>query len=192
MLADMRSGLLGGTFDPPHLGHLVLAEAALTQLDLADVVLVPAGDPWQKDDDITPADDRLQMTRLAVDGIHGMRVDDREVRRAGPSYTAETVREWREEGTTPVLVLGADAAAGLPTWHDPDVLAGVDVAVAPRIGTTRLQVEEAVGRPVTWLDAPMIDLCSTDLRRRFAVGLSNRFLVPEPVRTHVRTHNLYR
>lgn len=188
----MRSGLLGGTFDPPHLGHLVLAEAALTQLDVDGVVLVPAGDPWQKDDVVSSADDRLQMTRLAVDGIDGMRVDDREVRRAGPSYTAETVREWHREGTTPVLVLGADAAIGLPTWHDPAMLAGVELAVAPRPGVDRAAVETAVGRPVEWLDAPEIDLSSTDLRRRFAAGLSNRFLVPDPVRDHVRAHHLYR
>jgi nicotinate-nucleotide adenylyltransferase len=188
----MRSGLLGGTFDPPHLGHLVLAEAALTQLGVEAVVFVPAGDPWQKPDDITDAEDRLQMTRLAVDGIDGMRVDDREVRRAGPSYTADTVREWQQEGTTPVLVLGADTAAGLTTWHDPHVLAEIDLAVAPRPGTDRATVEAAVGRTVTWLDAPEIVLSSTELRRRFAAGLSNRFLVPDPVRDHVRDHHLYR
>lgn len=190
MLARMRLGVLGGTFDPPHLGHLVLADAALEQLDLAKVAWVPAGDPWQKGDQ-SDANDRLQMTRLAVDGIGDMVVDDREVVRAGPSYTMDTLDALRAEGLDPVLIVGADTAVGMPTWHRAREVVEVAVAVAPRPGTSRDEVESALRREVTWLDSPPLDLSATDLRRRLAGGMSTRFLIPERVSAYAISRGLY-
>ena len=131
------------------------------------------------------------MTRLAVDGIRDMVVDDREVVRAGPSYTVDTVESLRAEGVEPVLLVGADAAAGMPSWHRVDALAKVEVAVAPRPGTTRLEVEESLGRSVAWLDMPPLDLSATDLRRRLAARMSTRHLVPERVAAYAISRGLY-
>lgn len=192
MLADMRRGLFGGTFDPPHLGHLVMADAALDQLDVADVAWVTAGDPWQKaGSTVAPADDRLQMTALAVDGMDGMLIDDSEVRRDGPTYTVDTLEAWQADGVTAVLVVGADAAAGIPGWHRAEAFDDVEIAVAPRPGTTHADVEAALGRTVIWLDTPELAISATDLRRRFAVGLSTRHLVPDPVRAYAISRQLY-
>lgn len=186
----MRRGLLGGTFDPPHVGHLVMADGMLDQVGVDVVAWVPAGDPWQKSGR-SPAEDRLQMTRLAVDAMDGMTIDDREVTRDGPTYTVDTVEAWRADGLTPVLVVGADAAAGIPSWHRPEGLLDVEIAVAPRPGTDRSEVEAALGRPVHWLDLPPLDISSTDLRRRIRAGLSTRHLVPDPVRDYANERHLY-
>jgi nicotinate-nucleotide adenylyltransferase len=188
----MRRGLLGGTFDPPHVGHLVLADAALTQLDVECVSWVPAGQQWQKDGSgVSPVADRLQMVRLAVDGMGGMCIDEREIRRQGPSFTADTVAELRSEGVEPVLVMGADTAVGIPTWERFEALGDVVVAVAPRPGTHREHVERVLGARVVWLDAPELEISATDLRRRFAERLSTRHLVPDRVRDHILERRLY-
>ncbi len=186
----MRLGVLGGTFDPPHIGHLVMADAAMQQLDLPKVSWLPTGDPWQKDR-VTPAHDRLQMTRLAVDGVGDMVVDDREVVRAGPTYTVETLDSLRAEGVEPVLIMGADTAAGIPGWHRSAELGEVEIAVAPRPGTPREVVEAAVVGPISWIDTPPLDLSATDLRRRLTEGLSTRFLIPERVSAYARSRGLY-
>lgn len=185
----MRRGLLGGTFDPPHIGHLVLADAAHTQLGI-DVAWMPAGDPWQKDDVRTVAS-RMEMVRLTIEGLDGMHLDDREARRGGPTYTVDTIRSLRADGVEPVLILGADAAVGIPTWDRAEQLDDVEVAVAPRPGIRPIEVEAVLGDRVRWLDMPPLDVSSTDLRRRMRASLSVRHLVPEAARRYAVERNLY-
>lgn len=187
----MRIGLIGGTFDPPHVAHMVVAEAAFGQLDLDQVRFLPAGAPWQKaGTPVTAARHRWGMTVATTSGISYLQADGREMARSGPSYTIDTLTDL--EGTIPTLILGADTAARIRTWHRPEeVLERARIAVAPRPGTTRSAVEDAVGGPVEWLDIPPLAISGTELRRRAAAGHSLRFLVREPVREYIAAHGLY-
>ena len=187
----MRRALLGGTFDPPHLAHLVVGEAALTQMEVDVVTFMPAGRPWQKADrSVSDADHRWAMTLLAVDGREGFEADDREVRRDGWTYTVDTLETFPADDEV-VLVLGADAARSRRSWHRAgEVLNRVSVAVAPRGGVDRAEIQERIGDH-TWLDVPEIDLSGTMLRDRVRRGLSIRYLVPEAVRRHVLENSLY-
>jgi len=184
--------ILGGTFDPPHIAHLAAGEAAYEQLGVDTVTFLPAGRPWQKaDTTVSGARHRLRMTELAVGGIDHFTVDDREVSRDGWTYTFDTVTEIGEVET--VLILGADSARGLPTWYRADELLGrVRIAVVPRPGIDRVEVERALGGDVVWIDTPALDLSGTMLRRRVADGRSIRFLVPESVLAYITEHALYR
>jgi nicotinate-nucleotide adenylyltransferase len=193
MLAPVRRGILGGTFDPPHIAHLVAAETAYRQLGLDVVTLIPAGSPWQKADrGVTDVHHRLAMTELAVSGIGYLEVDDREVRRQGPTYTIETIESY-PVGDEVVLVLGADAAAGLGGWHRADELRRrATFAVMPRPGVATTAVEDAL-RPASpaWLDTPELTISATELRSRAGRGGSIRFLVPDGVWSYAEAHRLY-
>jgi nicotinate-nucleotide adenylyltransferase len=187
----MRRVVFGGTFDPPHVAHLVAAETAYRQLGADRVTFIPAGDPWQKSDrQVTAASERFEMTRLAVAGVDYFEADGREVDRNGPTYTFDTVMSF--PGTDElVLVMGADSAAGLRTWHRwEEIVARATVAVVPRAGTGRSSVDQVVAAAV-WLDMPELALSSTEIRRRIATGASARFLLPVPVWRHVVDHGLY-
>ena len=188
----MRIGLLGGTFDPPHIAHLVVAEAAFRQLRLDAVWLVPAGWPWQKEGSlITPAEHRWGMTVAAVEGIRYLEGDDREVARPGPTYTFDTVSCLPDHEVT--LILGADVASRIASWHrSTELQEMVSIAVAPRPGADPDTVEDAVISRVKWLDVPQLDISGTDLRRRARAGQSLRFLVPEGVWSYIETRGLYR
>ena len=183
--------IFGGTFDPPHFAHLAAGEAAHDQLGLDAVTFIPAGRPWQKaGQDVSAARHRLRMTELAVEGIEYFTVDDREVHRDGWTVTIDTVESFDEERV--VLIVGADAAGGIPTWHRAnELLDRVQIAVVPRPGIERADVESAVRRDIVWLDMPPIDLSGTMLRRHVAEGRSIRFLVPDPVLNYVTEHQLY-
>jgi len=183
----VRRGLLGGTFDPPHLVHLIAGDAALRQLGLDEVTFLPAGAPWQKAGrDVSDALHRWEMTRAAVEGVEGFRADDREVRRDGWTYTIDTMGQF--PGDELVLILGADAAAGLPTWHRAsEVIAAADLAVVPRPGVDR-GVVEATGARITWLDVPELAVSGTMLRARRRAGLGIRFFVTEGVHRYVVEH----
>jgi nicotinate-nucleotide adenylyltransferase len=183
--------ILGGTFDPPHIAHLAAGEAAYEQLHADTVTFLPAGRPWQKAGNaVSGASDRLRMTELAIEGIDHFTLDDREVHRDGWTYTIDTVTGIGEPDL--VLILGADSAQGLPTWHRADeLLDRVRIAVVPRPGIDRADVERALGSDVTWIDTPALDLSGTMLRRRVADRRSIRFLVPEQVLTYISDHHLY-
>ena len=187
----MRRALLGGTFDPPHLAHLVVGEAALTQLGVDAVVFIPAGRPWQKADrSVSDARHRWAMTQLAVQGRDGFEADDREVNRDGWTYTMDTLESFPDDDDL-VLVLGADAARNIRSWHRAaEVLDRAQVAVAPRAGIEPDEIGESVGDHA-WLDIPEIELSGTMLRDRVRRGRSIRYLVPEPVRLHVIENSLY-
>jgi nicotinate-nucleotide adenylyltransferase len=193
MLSGVRRALLGGTFDPPHVAHLVAGEAAFRRLGVERVDLIPAGAPWQKEGrGVSGAEDRWEMTRLAVEGVEYFAADDREVRRDGPTYTVDTLASY-PAGDELWLVLGADAAAGIRSWHrSSEVLSRARLAVAPRPGTDRKVVEQAVGEAVVWLDVPGMAVSGTMLRARVAAGSSIRFLVPEAVFAYVERRGLYR
>ncbi|MGI9666943.1 MAG: nicotinate-nucleotide adenylyltransferase [Acidimicrobiia bacterium] len=184
-------GILGGTFDPPHVGHLSVANAAIEQLGLDEVRFVPAGDPWQKADEyVTEARHRLAMTRLAAAEDPRFVVDDIEIRRDGPSYMIDTVETYAEPC---VLILGTDAAAGIPTWHrGSELLRKVEIAVVGRPGVAPEDVEKALERPVLRLDMPSVEVSGTAIRTHVASGFSPRFLVPGPVCDYIDSNELYR
>ncbi len=187
----MRRGILGGTFDPPHIAHLFVAESAFRELDLDIVTFLAAGGPWQKSDRVvTPADDRWEMTRLAVEPIAYFEADDREVRRDGWTYTVDTLAEFDDDYL--VLILGSDAAAGLPTWRRIDeVLQMAQLAVAPRPGTSPSDVEAVLPVGFHRLSGPELDLSGALLRARVAEGRSIRFLVPDAVDAYIEARGLY-
>jgi nicotinate-nucleotide adenylyltransferase len=191
MLWIVRRGILGGTFDPPHLAHMVAGEAAYRELGLSVVTFLPAGVPWQKSGlEVTGADRRWEMTRRTVAGIDYFEADSREIMRSGPTYTADTLASYPDSDEI-FLILGADAAAGLPTWSRPDdVLARARVVVMPRPGMESSRVESAVG-PVHWLDTPLLPISGTLLRARRRSGASLRFLVHDEVLAYIESSGLY-
>ena len=193
MLHIVRRGILGGTFDPPHLAHLFAGEAAYRDLNLDVVNFIPAGAPWQKAGrKVTSAEDRWQMTLLAVEGVSYFEADDREIRRDGWTYTIDTLHSFPDDEEL-VLIMGADTAKGLPTWHRADdVLQRASIAVVPRPGVARNEVEEvlAAGRWV-WLDTPAVKLSGTMLRRQAQAGRSVRFLVRDGVWRYIEERGIY-
>ncbi len=185
--------MFGGTFDPPHIGHLVMATDVLEALSLDRVLMVCAGEPWQKVGvvEVSPATDRLAMLEAAADGLDGLEVCDIEVRRSGPTYTVETLEELAllYPGAELHLVLGADAASGIPTWHDHERLADLcRIAVVDRPGSS---IAVPDGLEVQRVDAPRLEVSSTELRQRVADGRSIRFLVPDPVISVIEGRGLY-
>ena len=166
-------------------------EAAFRQLGLDVVTYVPAGRPWQKADRaVSDADHRWEMTRASTSGVDYFEADDREVRRNGWTYTIDTLASFADDDLT--LILGADAAERIMTWHRAsEVIEQVTTAVLPRPGTDRASVEQAVSVGVTWLDAPGIGISGTMLRKRVAAGNSIRFLVREPVWRYITENGVY-
>ena len=183
-------GILGGTFDPPHIAHLAMARAAERQLVLDVIRLMPAGDPWQKaDTGVSDLVDRLAMAELLAQEEPFIVVDETELDRQGPTYTIETVEGLDEKC---VLILGADAALGVPSWHRADELIDlVEFAVVPRPGTDRGDVDAAIGRPITWLDVELSDISSTRIRKLARSGASIKELVPPSVAGYIDEHSLY-
>jgi len=186
-----RVGVFGGTFDPPHLGHLALAEWARGRLGLSRVLFVPAGQPPHKRaGSVSAARHRLAMTRLATRGNPAFVVSPLEAEREGPSFTVDTLRELkrRERGARLVLLIGEDSLDEFSTWRDPDaILTLATLAVAERPGP------RGRGRrpPCVWLENPRLDISSSTLRRRVRAGHSLRYLVPDAVIAYIRRHRLY-
>ena len=200
----MRVGVLGGTFDPPHLGHLILAQEALQALGLSRVLFVPAGEPWRKAGrELSPRDHRLAMVRLAVEGNPGLAVSTTEVDRPGPSYTAETLAELREQfdsETELFFIMGADSLADFPRWHQPlRILELARLAVAERAPLGDEGFDEGIPaepaetqrQRVVWLPMPLIAISASAVRERVRQGLSIRYWVPEAVEEYIRSHCLY-
>ncbi len=197
----MPLGLLGGTFDPPHLGHLVLGECAREQFGLDQVRFLPAGDPWRKAArGVTPAADRLTMTRLAVEGNPSFCVDAREFERPGPTYTIDTLRELRAEGAEViVLILGSDALADMPAWREPEAIAVLArLAVAPKgagageSASLASQAGMSASAPPLVVEMPPLAISSTLVREQVHAGKSVRYLVPAAVEAYIRERGLYR
>jgi nicotinate-nucleotide adenylyltransferase len=198
----VRIGILGGTFNPPHLGHLVCAQEAYLQLELDRVMLMPARIPPHKPVQDEPgAAHRLELCRLAFARDEGrFEVSDLEVRRTGTSYTVDTLAELQSRAPDSELhlIVGADIAAGLPKWREPErVLSLATLAVAERPGTERAAVERALGElggseRARFFDMPEIGVSSTMLRGRVRAGQPIRYLAPDAVAAYVERHNLYK
>ena len=203
-----RLGILGGTFDPVHLGHLALAEEVRETLDLARVLFLPAGDPWQKvGTGVTPGAIRFALVERAIADNPGFAASRLEIDRTGPTYTAETLAAIadaeRAAGREPDLwfILSAEALAGLHTWRDPDrVLALAHLAVVPRADDAEDLAAAAErfaahfpGRSdrAVFLPGPRLAISSTLIRARVAAGRSIRYLVPETVAAAIREYALY-
>ncbi len=198
-------GIMGGTFDPIHLGHLAVAEEAREALGLERVLFVPAGLPPHKPDrPVTAPAHRVAMIELAIAGHPAFELSRLETDRSGPSYTADTLALLaageRAAGRTPdlVLVLSAETFRELPTWHEPErLLDACRVAVVPREGYPApgraWLAEHFPGREdrVTLLDGPRLGVSSTAIRRRVARGRSIRYLVPAAVEAYIAEHHLY-
>jgi nicotinate-nucleotide adenylyltransferase len=192
--APRRAGLFGGTFDPPHVGHLVTAVNVRHALDLDVVVMMVANVPWQKEGSrrITPADDRLAMVEAAVRDVPGLVPGRHEIDHGGPSYTADTLatlgRQW--PGVELFTIVGDDAAAALTTWERYDeVVTLSSLVVVDRPGG---RFDLPVG--VDWLrvEVPRLEVSSTDLRARFSDGRPLDYLVTQPVLDVIRRRGLYR
>ena len=197
----MNIGVLGGTFDPIHIGHLILAEEARVKLELNEVNFVPAGYPWLKiDRAITPAIHRVEMVRLAIAANPCFKLCTIEVGKMGPSYTVDTILMLQEQlGTQANLffILGHDALTDLSLWKEPGKLIQMcRLAVAPRLSSLNSESLErsipGLSARIIPLDMPLIEISSTEIRRRLAEGLSVRYLVPDSVEKYMTEHKLYR
>lgn len=188
-------GVLGGTFDPIHIGHLLLGETAREELSLDKVFFIPAGRQWRKEEadrDITAAAHRLEMVRLAIAGNEAFEASSMEIEREGPSYTAETLGALRAE--TPDsrfwFIIGADALADMPRWYEVErIFELASVCVAGRPGGREAGLPFV--KRVTWLDMPEIEISSTSIRDRVRSGRSVRYMVPDRVGHYIAEHGLY-
>jgi nicotinate-nucleotide adenylyltransferase len=187
----VRTGILGGTFDPIHIAHLHAWETALHQANLDRVLFIPAGRPWQKDEaGVMAPEHRLEMTRLAIEGVEGFALDDQEVRRDGPTFTADTLISFSDEEEL-FLILGADAASRIQTWDRfKDVLARTTVLVLPRPGTDSMVIADLIPDAV-YLDMAVLEVSGTDIRNIARDGQPFRFLVTEAVHEYIAENHLY-
>ncbi|MBA7485370.1 Nicotinate-nucleotide adenylyltransferase [subsurface metagenome] len=198
----MNIGVLGGTFDPIHIGHLVVAEEVRARLNLAEILFVPAGQPWLKANlSIAPATHRIQMVRLAIADKPCFKLAAMEVGRPGPSYTVDTIDELQAQlgiGDELFFILGWDNLAELPQWRQPSRLIRMCRLVAvprPDYPLPDLKALEAsipgLSQRVILLDEPKVDISAFAIRNRVARGLSIHHLVPEPVDKYIKQHKLY-
>lgn len=199
--AIFRAGVLGGTFDPVHIGHLILAEEARDQLDLSVVYFVPAGDPPHKRDRrLAPVAHRVRMAELAVAGNARFQVSRVDADRPGPHYTIDMVNIFKQQlppGGELYFLMGYDSLAELPTWHKPQEL----VAACHLVVLTRHDVPldwnylesrlPGIRERVTLLDMPELEIASHQIQARVRAGRSIRYLVPEAVCAYVRENGLY-
>ena len=192
-----RIAVFGGTFDPIHVGHLAIAEAARRALGTGEVVFVPtARNPLKRDEPSVPAEDRYEMVRRALYAAPGMRADRVELDRPGLSYTVDTLRAFAHGDVELAFILGADAVADVSRWHEPaEVLELATLLVAkrphapdPDLGALRGISPRA---RVRTLDSPLVDLSSRELREYARAGGSLRYLVPEPAWRYMVTKGLY-
>ncbi len=203
-MTKSKIGVLGGTFDPIHLGHLIVAEDIRQKLGLGEVLFVPAGCPWLKlkeEKPISAAEHRLAMVRLAVASNPYFKVSTLELDRPGLSYSIDTVLELKAKlsaGAEIYFIVGPDALAELPRWKDPGRLVEICQVVGigrPGYAQADLNILESsipgVSQRIMLMDVPQIDISATEIRRRVAQRLSIRYLVPEAVEKYIAEHRLY-
>jgi nicotinate-nucleotide adenylyltransferase len=193
----LRLGILGGAFNPPHIGHLVCAQEAFVQLELDRVLFVPFGDPPHRELEQDPGPEaRVEMCERAIAGDERFELSRVEVDRDGPSYTVDTLRELSGSDEL-VLILGGDQAANLRRWHEPEeVLALATVAAVERTGFSRNGIAVTVSglrgaQRMRYFEMPRIEVSSSLIRRRAAAGQPIRYLVTEPVADYIAEHGLY-
>jgi nicotinate-nucleotide adenylyltransferase len=191
----LRYAIFGGSFDPVHLGHLLLAELAREQLSLERVIFVPAAQGPHKEVAPRATDSqRMEMLRLAIADRDEFSIDECELKRGGVSYTIDTIRLLSERwGEQPYLLIGADNLNELLTWREIKTLAKlVTFAYAPRPGNSVAEVNPLPDMRVRKIEMPLFAVSSTEIRQRAASGLSLRYQVPESVRRYINDHGLYR
>ena len=198
----MNIGVLGGTFDPVHTGHVLVAEEAKARLNLADVLFVPAGLPWLRGDSpVAAAEHRVHMVRLAIDDKPYFKLSTIEIERSGHSYTVDTVAELKGQlGAEDELffILGWDSLSELPEWREPFRLIKLCRLVAvPRVGCSAPDLDSlenaipGLADRVILLDGPRVDISASEIRGRVSRGLPIDHLVPEPVERYIREQGLY-
>jgi nicotinate-nucleotide adenylyltransferase len=196
-----RIGILGGTFDPPHVGHLWLATLAADELDLDRVLFMPAAQPPHKSGRRTSAAERLLLTRMAIAGDPTFGLSPIEIERPGPSFTVDSIEELLRlyDGARLYLLMAADTLAQIDTWRDPDrLLALVEWAVGPRPGSPppdRAELRRRFGPAaarIHLLEGPSLDISASEIRRRVAAGQAIRYLVPRAVEELIIERRLYR
>ena len=198
----MKIGVLGGTFDPIHNGHLGIAESACRELGLAQVLFVPARDPWLKGSrGIAPSQHRVEMVKLAISTYPRYNISYVDLKRDGPSYTVDTLSDLRNDlGSTVDLyfVLGMDAMEGLPDWREPErIIKMCHLVVAKRPGVDIIDLKAlekrlaGISEKVIVIDNDLYDINSTGIRRRVSGGHSINGLVPDAVARYIRENGLY-
>jgi nicotinate-nucleotide adenylyltransferase len=198
----MKIGVLGGTFDPVHLGHIKMAEEARDSLGLAEVIIVPAGQPMSKSiGQITHPKSRIKMLRLAVAGRPQLKVSSIEIERPGPSYTVDTLAALKKQYGSQAeiyFILGWDSLAQLADWREPERIIGMCYLVAvPRPGWSRPSLEAlekdipGISKKVIFMDKPKLDISASAIREMAARGESIERLVPGPVAEYIKKHKLY-
>ena len=192
-----RIGLFGGSFDPPHIAHVALAQEALSNLHLDEVRWIPAGQPWQKSRQLAAPAHREAMVRLAMEGEPRFLLDRCELQRSGPSYTLDTVRELQAQvpdgqAVDWVLLIGQDQYASLHTWRDwKELLSRVTLAVANRPGASVAVNPDVLRTPHRSVPLPMLDISSTQVRAAVLRGENINQLVPKEVASYIARHGLY-
>jgi len=200
----MNIGVLGGTFDPIHVGHLKVAEEAVARLDLPRILFMPAGQPWLKLNNanaISPVQHRLEMVRLGIAGNPRFKLSTMEIERTGPTYTVDTIAQLQSqlgEGDEIFFILGWDNLSQLPRWHQPARLIEMcRLAAVPRVDfplpdLPSLEKElPGITERVILFDKPRIDINASQIRQRVAAGQSIGDFVPEPVERYIKEHGLY-
>ena len=190
----MRIGILGGSFDPPHIGHLIVAEEARWQCGLDTILFMVTSHPPHKEEPEAPPEDRLRMVEIAIDGMSGFSPSNMEIERGGSSYTAQTLKELRQlyPDSSLHLIVGADSVLDLSAWKDPDaVVEMASMVVALRPGFDLSRMEPKLRSKTRVLETPTVAISSTLVRQRLHKGESIRFLVPEAVERYIREHRLY-
>ena len=191
-----RLGVFGGSFDPPHLAHVALAQVAVQQLNLQRLVVLPTGQAWHKSRVLSSAAHRLAMAQAAFSDVPDVSVDDREMTRAGPTYTVDTLRELRAEfpAAQLCLIIGADQSAALPTWREwKSICQLAIICIADREGQHSVAVPNEVLEQahIEHLQMPLMPLSATDIRSRVAIGLGIAHLVPPGVARYIENNHLY-
>ena len=199
----MKVGIMGGTFDPPHIAHLIIAEVARVRLELDQVVFIPAGDPWMKSAHmVSSAEKRVEMVSLAIDSNPAFSLSLIEVKRHGPTYTIDTIEQLSGEvgyDAGLFLLLGWDSVADLPSWKAPYRISKMAKIVAfPRPGFAKPdpagleKVMPGIAERVVYIEEPYLSISSTCIRQRAREGKSVRYLVPDTVGQYIVEHNLYK
>lgn len=203
LTARTRLGILGGTFDPVHIGHLIVAEEARLQLNLSNVLFIPASQPWMRSGQpLSEPNHRMDMVRLAIADNPHFEASEIELSRPGPTYTIDTLIELRSSyggNVDPFFIVGADSYASFHKWKAPhEILELCTLVVYPRTmqshGETKAleTLPPALRKKTMFLNAPVIDINGTEIRRRVAQGVSIRYWVPREVEDYIHRHGLYR
>jgi nicotinate-nucleotide adenylyltransferase len=199
----MKIGVLGGTFDPIHNGHLAIAEEARAYLNLNEVIFLPAGQPWMKSDrSISPARHRTAMIALALQSRPYFKTSTIEIEHQGPSYSVNSIAELKTQAVEPTdwyFILGWDNLSKIPQWREPAKLIEMCfLAAVPRPGYERPNMKKleaalpGIAKKVILMDKPRLEISATDIRNKAAQGLPISGLVPEAVEKYIKENGLYR